>query len=65
MNSYQAVWQIAKNVISNVIGSFAPEPFIDRRGRLRGNFYGLIDVVLRRQMPERASQMVRDLTKGR
>jgi glycosyltransferase involved in cell wall biosynthesis/GT2 family glycosyltransferase len=40
-----------------------PEPFIDRRGRLRGNLRGLADVLQGRLEPERAAAM-RPTTKG-
>lgn len=33
-----------RNLIANLIKSLAPEPYIDRRGRLRGNLLALLDV---------------------
>jgi hypothetical protein len=42
-----------RNVLSNMAHSIRPEPFIDRRGRLRGNFIALSDAVRGRIAPER------------
>jgi glycosyltransferase involved in cell wall biosynthesis len=55
MTLRQAAGQMFRNVSSNVILSIKPEPFIDRRGRLRGNLLGMIDVLRGRLEPERAS----------
>jgi hypothetical protein len=44
-----------RNVVSNLMRSPRPEPFIDRRGRLRGNMLALRDMALRRLSPERVS----------
>jgi cellulose synthase/poly-beta-1,6-N-acetylglucosamine synthase-like glycosyltransferase len=51
----QVAGQIFRNVASNVAGAVKPEPFIDRRGRLRGNIRGFADVVRGRLEPERAA----------
>jgi GT2 family glycosyltransferase len=42
------------NIMSNVARAARPEPFIDRRGRLRGNLRGLADVLQGSLEPERA-----------
>lgn len=55
MTTGEAAGQIFRNVASNVILSFKPEPFIDRRGRLRGNWRGFADVLRGRLDPERAA----------
>ena len=34
-----------KNIVINALRSFRPEPFVDRRGRLRGNLLALADLV--------------------
>lgn len=50
----QVSGQIFRNMASNLARSPHPEPFIDRRGRLKGNFRGLFDVLRGRLEPERA-----------
>lgn len=55
MTATQVAGQIFRNVASNVAGAFAPEPFIDRRGRLRGNIRGFSHVICGRVEPERAA----------
>jgi glycosyltransferase involved in cell wall biosynthesis/GT2 family glycosyltransferase len=50
----QVAGQLFRNVASNLSGSLRPEPFIDRRGRLRGNLRGFSDVMRGRIEPERA-----------
>jgi GT2 family glycosyltransferase len=50
--SYLALLAV-RNVLSNVVHSVHPEPFIDRRGRLLGNLIALADLVLGRISPER------------
>jgi hypothetical protein len=55
MTARQAASHIFGNVASNLARSENPEPFIDRRGRLRGNIRGLSDVLRGRIEPERAA----------
>lgn len=55
MTCGQVVGQLFRNITSNVAGAVKPEPFIDRRGRLRGNLRGLGDVLRGRLEPERAA----------
>ncbi len=45
--------RMAGNLVANALGALAPEPFIDRRGRLRGNLLALADVARGRLTPER------------
>ena len=52
-----ALNHVLRNVGSNVVRSFAPEPWIDRRGRLGGNLIGLWDFVRGRLTPERAAKL--------
>lgn len=52
-----AVRHVARNVASNVLRSFAPEPWIDRRGRLSGNVIGIWDCLRGRLTPERAERL--------
>jgi GT2 family glycosyltransferase len=47
----------SKNVLANALRSFRPEPFVDRRGRLRGNMIALVDLVLGRMAPERILEL--------
>ena len=42
-----------KNIIINTLRSIRPEPFVDRRGRMRGNFIALLDLIRGRLAPER------------
>lgn len=49
--------QVFKNVLSNVVCSFRPEPYVDRRGRLRGNIRGFRDLITARLDPERILTM--------
>jgi glycosyltransferase involved in cell wall biosynthesis/GT2 family glycosyltransferase len=58
----QVAGQLFRNIASNVAGAVRPEPFIDRRGRLRGNVRGLADVLRGRLDPERAAA-IRPTTK--
>ena len=53
----QVADHLFRNVSSNVVKSARPEPFIDRRGRLRGNVLGLVDVLRGRIEPERAAAL--------
>lgn len=46
-----------RNVASNLARSLAPEPYIDRLGRLRGNALALRDFVTRRLDPTRILQI--------
>lgn len=45
--------QIARNVGMNCWRSVSPEPWVDRRGRLKGNLLGLLDLVRRQLHPTR------------
>jgi GT2 family glycosyltransferase len=57
MTAGQVAGQIFRNIVSNVVFAVRPEPFIDRRGRLRGNLRGLADVLRGRFSPERAAEI--------
>lgn len=57
MTINQVADHLFRNVSSNVVRSARPEPFIDRRGRLRGNLLGLADVLRGRLEPERAATL--------
>jgi glycosyltransferase involved in cell wall biosynthesis len=53
MTARYAAKHIARNVAANIAKSVAPEPWIDRRGRLRGNLLAMWDEVRGRTDPER------------
>ncbi len=57
MTPAQVADHILRNVISNTALSLRPEPFIDRRGRLRGNLRALQDVLRGELEPERAATL--------
>lgn len=42
-----------RNTIANIVKSFAPEPHIDRIGRVKGNLCGLKDIALGKADPRR------------
>jgi hypothetical protein len=48
---------IWRNVLANTGKSFRPEPWIDRRGRLRGNWLALRDLVIGRISPKRILEL--------
>jgi GT2 family glycosyltransferase len=54
MTAGQVAGQLFRNIAINVARAVRPEPYIDRRGRLRGNLRGLADVLRGRLEPERA-----------
>jgi len=56
MRGTRAYAIMARNVISNLVLSFSPEPEIDRRGRLRGNLRALRDIVTGRIRPDRVTE---------
>ncbi len=49
-----ALNRIARNMSANILRSARPERYVDRRGRLRGNFIALGDLLTGRIRPERA-----------
>lgn len=49
--------QMGRNVAMNLARSLRPEPYVDRRGRLRGNAAALRDLALGRMHPERISSL--------
>jgi hypothetical protein len=55
MTPVQVADHLFRNVVSNVVRAVSPEPFIDRRGRLKGNLLGFADVLCGRLNPERAA----------
>ncbi|NOX40229.1 MAG: glycosyltransferase family 2 protein [Alphaproteobacteria bacterium] len=53
MEAGRASRRIMLNVIANTVKSLNPEPWVDRRGRLKGNLLGLKDLMLGRSDPSR------------
>jgi hypothetical protein len=49
----RAISHIASNMAMNAVRSVWSEPYVDRRGRLRGNARALCDLVAGRMLPER------------
>jgi GT2 family glycosyltransferase len=45
-----------RNLAANLVRSFYPEPWVDRKGRLKGNILALIDVAMGRVSPLRIRQ---------
>ena len=43
--------QLLRNLAKNIVRSFNPEPWVDRRGRLKGNLFALRDLISRRLDP--------------
>lgn len=52
-----ALDNVARNFASNVVRSIAPEPWVDRRGRLKGNLLGFWDFIRGRLTPERPESL--------
>jgi len=46
-----------RNIAANLVRSFYPEPWIDRKGRLKGNILALLDMVIGRISPRRILQL--------
>jgi len=57
MSLREAAGQIFRNVASNLALSVRPEPFIDRRGRVKGNLVAVRDLLCGRLEPERAATL--------
>jgi hypothetical protein len=46
-----------RNIAANVARSFFPEPWVDRKGRLKGNVLALMDIIRGRSSPGRILQL--------
>ena len=57
MSTRAAVRQVLRNVCANAAKSLSPEPYVDRRGRLIGNFIAFGDLLRGRCTPERAGRL--------
>ncbi|MBI1220612.1 MAG: glycosyltransferase [Rhodobacteraceae bacterium] len=54
MSPRRALRMVGQNVGTNLLRVWRPEPWIDRRGRLKGNLLALRDLLTGRMTPERA-----------
>jgi GT2 family glycosyltransferase len=52
MRSSYALRLIGKNILANHTRSFQPEPWVDRPGRVKGNWIALFDIIRGRLRPE-------------
>ena len=50
---WRALQQICRNVIANLVHARSPEPWVDRRGRLKGNFIAFNDALRGQLHPRR------------
>lgn len=57
MHPGRAITMIARNIVSNFAHSAFPEPWVDRRGRLKGNMLAIADLLRRRLHPERVLKL--------
>jgi len=57
MGSRYAARIVARNVFANHLRAFRPEPWVDRLGRVRGNWVALLDLLRGRVTPERVEQL--------
>lgn len=48
---------VSRNLMANLAKSIKPEPWIDRRGRLKGNMLALADLARGQVRPERAKEL--------
>lgn len=48
---------MGQNLASNIVRSLAPEPYIDRAGRLRGNLVGILDLLRFTVRPSKALEL--------
>ena len=53
----RALGHVARNMAMNISRAAWPEPYVDRRGRLRGNAIALRDLALGRMRPERVLEL--------
>lgn len=57
MSVPQATMQIARNLVANMIKVWRPEPWVDRKGRLRGNVIAFRDLLKGRLSPQNIEAM--------
>lgn len=52
MTLRKALTLISRNLIANHVKTFRPEPYVDRWGRMRGNWVGLLDLLQGKVNPQ-------------
>jgi GT2 family glycosyltransferase len=52
-----AAHRILRNILANIFRSLIPEPWVDRRGRLKGNLIAIGDLVSGRLSPQRILEL--------
>lgn len=52
MSVPQATMQIGRNLAANLVKIWRPEPWVDRKGRLKGNVIALRDLLKGRLAPQ-------------
>ncbi|MCA1298770.1 glycosyltransferase family 2 protein [Stappia indica] len=57
MGARHAGIQMARNIVANTARVLRPEPWVDRRGRLRGNLRAMADLVRGKLSPEKIMAM--------
>ncbi|WP_037532331.1 glycosyltransferase family 2 protein [Sphingomonas sp. RIT328] len=57
MTPRDALWLMARNVASNHVKAFSPEPWVDRKGRVMGNWRAVRDLLTGRLRPDRILDM--------
>ena len=57
MSKAHAARLVSANILANIARSLHPEPWVDRRGRLAGNWLALSDLVARRMRPDRVFRL--------
>ena len=60
MQPGHALTMISRNMAANIARSLRPEPWVDRRGRLKGNIMALFDLLMGRLHPQRISSLEPD-----
>ncbi|THV10207.1 glycosyltransferase family 2 protein [Rhizobium rhizophilum] len=57
MTLRHALLQMTRNLASNIVKVWRPEPWVDRRGRLKGNFLAIADFLRGRLSPQNIRDM--------
>lgn len=57
MPRYFAARLIVRNMLANHLKCLRPEPWVDRKGRVKGNWIGLFDLLRGRLTPERIEKL--------
>lgn len=57
MSSRRALLQMTRNIIANLAKIWRPEPWIDRKGRLKGNLLAIYDLVVGRLAPQNVERL--------